>query len=64
MYVMEILKGKGQQPYYWRVKASNGQILLTSEKYLDNPFRTVENFSKAFQRGTFRIVDLSKTETP
>jgi len=60
MYTIEILKTSGNQPYHWRVKASNGQILLTSEKYVDNPFRTVDNFTKVFQRGTFKVEDLTK----
>lgn len=61
VYTIEIVKTSGQQPYHWRVRAKNGQILLVSEKYVDNPFRTCENFAKAFQRGMVRIEDLTRT---
>lgn len=63
MYVIEIRKRNGQMPYYWQVRSSNGMLLLTSEKFKDHPFRTVENFVKVFQRGTYRIVDLSKQQS-
>lgn len=29
----EILKSNAAQPYHWRVVASNGQVLATSENY-------------------------------
>lgn len=60
MYVIEILKTTGEQPFYWRVKAKNGQILLTSEKYVNSPIRIVENFSQAFKPRHCRIEDLTK----
>lgn len=60
MYTIEILKTHGEQPYYWRVKAKNGQILLVSEKYVDNPFRTCDNFAKSFQRGHVKVEDLTR----
>lgn len=60
VYIFEILKTSGKQPYYWRVKASNGQILLTSEKYVNSPVKIVEKFTKRMQPGTFKVKDLTK----
>ena len=56
MYIFEILKTSGKRPFSWRIKASNGQILLTSGKYVKSPVKTVEKFTKRMQPGTFLIV--------
>jgi len=60
MYTFEILKTSGKQPYYWRVKASNGQIILTSEKYVNSPVKTMQKFTKRMQPGTFRVKDFTE----
>jgi len=48
-YTVEIKTSKklfGKQKYYWRVKAINGQILLTSEMYVNKNF--VVDLTKRF----------------
>lgn len=41
IYTVEALKSKSlwtKQKFFWRVKAANGQIILTSEMYVNKEF--------------------------
>ena len=60
MYKIEILKTIGEQPYYWRVKAGNGQIFLTSEKYVRNPRPIAVKFLHTFFKRGVIIEDLTR----
>ncbi len=42
----EIYKGRGKHPWYWRARASNGQITAQSEGYVSkrNAKRAVTSF--------------------
>ena len=56
-YKFEFSKGKGRHPFWWRVVAPNGNILCSSEGYLQKhgATKTVKNFIAAIKEGNFIV---------
>lgn len=52
-YRIELFTGNGQQPYYWRLRHRNGNILCTSEGYANRSDRTevAHKLLRAFKNG-------------
>ena len=55
-YSIELFKGKDDQ-FYWRVKAPNGEIILSSEGVKNQADRdaAVTNFTEALRGGKFTV---------
>lgn len=57
---IEIVKGKSaKQPYFWRIKASNGQTLAVSENYVAKASAKSAAESVIANAGKAEIVDLT-----
>ncbi len=57
---IEIVKGKSvKQPYFWRIKASNGQTLAVSENYVAKASAKSAVDSVIAQAGRAEVVDLT-----
>lgn len=61
-HTIELFKGKGRQPFRFRVKAPNGETILTSESYpsASNRNRAVRSLIENLFVSTVRVVDLGK----
>ena len=48
-YVIETFTGNGEQPYYWRIRHKNGNIVQSGEGYVSAATRdeVAQNFSEA-----------------
>ena len=60
MTIIEIIKtNKAPQKWYWRIKAGNGKILASSEKYYrrGKMERTITNIIKDIQFKEVRVVE-------
>ena len=55
----EILKSSAAQPYRWRIVASNGQVLATSENYASKQSAKSACESVKKSAGAAEIVDLT-----
>jgi uncharacterized protein YegP (UPF0339 family) len=55
----EILKSDAAQPYRWRIVASNGQVLATSENYASPQSTQSACESVQNSAGSAEIVDLT-----
>lgn len=53
-------KGKGKQPYRWRVRAPNGRIILASEGYTSSSSRdrVVDSFVERMTKCCYIVEDL------
>jgi len=53
-YNIETFRGAGNQPYRWRLKHVNGEIIAQSEGYANKGDRdqVVENLHRALNEGT------------
>jgi hypothetical protein len=57
---IEIVKGKSaKQPYFWRIKASNGQTLAVSENYVAKASAKSAAESVIAQAAGAQLVDLT-----
>ena len=59
-----ILEGEGAERYFFELKASNGQILLTSWEYNTHQgaLRGIETYKTNIEKGHFRIYETKKKE--
>jgi hypothetical protein len=55
----EIRKSSAHQPYHWRIVASNGQVLATSENYASKQSAKSACESVIKSAGDAEIVDLT-----
>lgn len=50
MYKIEVKRAKGKQ-WYWVLKARNGKVLATSERYMRQPLRLVSRLAADLNKG-------------